>query len=184
MLVLIRTKFGKRTRKKKAEEDLKTAYYYRQGVLKINVTDNSNIGIYSGTYVFIKKYSKERDQFLIEDCDGQQTWTDCIVPIRPSVGEYDVYHTCFEFLVEQNYQDGQEICYRIKNGFAFLKTEHRVCCDDFVLYKNGRLNIDNIPRSFNYALGYAENELMKKYNGQDINKFEFATMNTCYNENP
>ena len=29
--------------------------------------DNSNIGLYLGEYVMIKKYSKEKDQFLVED---------------------------------------------------------------------------------------------------------------------
>jgi len=157
--IFIRTRPARRTRKKKLEEDLKTAYYYRHGRLKIDFVDNSGLGLYSGVYVFIKKYSIERDQFLIEDTDGEETWTDFIVPIRPSVDGHDVHHTCFRRLAEQGLQQNQTICYRTKNGFAYLRTAHQETnCDSFVLYKDGRLNIDNIPKCFNFALGYSENE--------------------------
>jgi hypothetical protein len=158
-MFLTRTKFGKKTRRKKPEQDLKTLYYYREGILKIETTDNSGLGLYAGVYVFIKKYSKERDQFLIEDNDGQETWTDFIVPIRPTINGYDLYHTCFEFLVAQNHKDGDTVCYRIKNGFAFLKKESKTD-SSYVLYKDGGLNLENIPRSFNFCLGYCENEIV------------------------
>jgi hypothetical protein len=157
-VAFVRTKPPKRTRRKKTGSDLKTLYYYRYGRLQITPVDNSGIGLYFGTYVFIKKYSPEKDQFLIEDVDGQKTWTDFIVPIKPSIEGIPLYYTCFEFLARQKYRAGHQVCYRTKNGFAFLRTEHQVCDGEYNLFKNGSLNIDNIPKCYNFALGYSENE--------------------------
>jgi hypothetical protein len=177
----VRTIAPRRTRRKKPEEDLKTAYYYRHGQLKIEKCDNSSLGLYLGKYIFIKKYSVERDQFLIEDTDGEQTWTDFIVPIRPSINGYDIYHTCFRFLANQNLKEGQTIWYRTKNNFAYLKTEHQTMCDEFVLYKDGRLNIDHIPKCFNFALGYSENDAVATILDEIV--YSQNKMNTSYVEN-
>jgi hypothetical protein len=163
---MIRTKFYdvvKRTRRKKPEEDLKTKYYYRQGKLTISPVDNSSIGLYAGVYVFIKKYSKERDQFLIEYTDGQLTWTDQVIPIKPAVDGIELYHTCFSFLAEKDYRDGQTVCYRTQNSWAYLRTKHQVCCEEYRMFVDGRLNLENIPKSFNFCLGYSDNDVLPVY---------------------
>lgn len=146
-----------RTRKHKPEEDLKTLYYYRKGVLKIEFVDNSRLGLYAGEYVFIKKYDRDRDQFLIEDSDGDKSWTDMVVPIRPSIDGHELYHTSFPLLVSSNFKDGCIVSYRTRNGFSSLKKEIRVCCTEYKLYNEGGiLNLDNIPKCFNFALGYSD----------------------------
>jgi len=145
-----------RTRRKKLEEDLKTLYYYRKGVLKIEFVSNSKLGLYADEYVFIRKYCKERDQFLIEDRDGDKSWTDMVVPIRPSIDGHELYHTSFPLLVSLNFKDGCIVSYRTRNGFSSLKKEIRVCCLEYELFKDGKLNTDSIPRSFNFALGYSD----------------------------
>jgi hypothetical protein len=146
-----------RTRKHKLEEDLKTLYYYRRGILKIEFVDNSRLGLYANEYVFIRKYCKERDQFLIEDCDGDKSWTDMIIPIKPSIEGHELYYTSFPLLVKQNYRDGDEVSFRTRNGFASLKKEIRVCCLEYEMFLDGRLNLDNVPKGYNFALGYPDN---------------------------
>jgi hypothetical protein len=163
---MIRTKFYdaiKRTRRKKPEQDLKTKYYYRQGKLSITPVDNSSLGLYAGVYVFIKKYSKDRDQFLIEYTDGSLTWTDQVIPIKPVIGEHELYHTCFEFLAQKDYRDGQVVCYRTHNGWAYLRTEHCVSHDEYQMFVDGRLNLDKMPKGFNLCLGYSDNEALPVY---------------------
>ena len=165
---MIRTKFDTPTRRKKPEAALKTKYYYRHGTLRITPVDNSSLGLYAGVYVFIKKYSKDRDQFLIEYGDGELAWTDQVVPVRPSIGGHEIYHTCFEFLRQYNYRAGHQLCYRTCGGFAYLKKEKSAGCPEYMLFINGQLNVDNIPRSFNYCLGYSDNEAVPTENHLDI----------------
>jgi hypothetical protein len=160
---MIRTKFYRRTRRKKEEQDLKTKYYYRQGRLTIIPVDNSSLGLYSGVYVFIKKYSKERDQFLIEYTDGSLTWTDQVIPIKPVIDNHELYHTCFAFLAQQDYRDGQEVCFRTRHEWAYLRTEHKVCVDEYQMFVNGRLNLDRMPKGFNMCLGYSDNNTLPVY---------------------
>jgi hypothetical protein len=165
--MLFRTKFYdvvcKRTRRKKPEQELKTKYYYRRGGLKITPVDNSSLGLYSGVYVFIKRYSKERDQFLIESTDGSLTWTDQVIPIKPVIGVHELYHTCFEFLALQDYHDGAEVCYRTQRGFAFLKKEINCSTEEYHIFIDGRLNLDTIPKSFNFCLGYSDCDALPVY---------------------
>ena len=144
-----------RTRKKKPVEDLKTEYYYRQGILKIEFCDNSRLGLYAGEYVFIKKYCKEREQFLVEDRDGEKFWTDMIVPIRPTIEGHELYYTSFELLVERDYKNGDQVCYRTRNGFSSLRKEIRPC-ECYQMFTENGLNLENVPKSFNFALGYSD----------------------------
>jgi hypothetical protein len=158
---MIRTKFfDKRPRRKKAEQCLKTKYYYRHGRLTITPVDNSSLGMYLGVYVMIKKFSRERDQFLVEYADGELTWTDQVVPVRPAIDGHELYYTCFELLAERNYRHGQLICYRTQRNYAFLRKEIQTCCPEYSMFIKGQLNLDHVPKSFNFALGYADNEAM------------------------
>jgi hypothetical protein len=161
--VMIRTKFydlvAKRTRRKKPELQLRTKYYYRQGLLTVTPVDNSSLGTYLGVYVFIKKYSPQRDQFLIEYADGELSWTDQVTPVRPAINGYELYHTCFELLVQRNYRAGQTVCYRTQRGFAFLRKEIQTCCEEYKMFTPAGLNLDGVPKGFNFALGYADNIL-------------------------
>lgn len=145
-----------RTRKKKPEEDLKTLYYYRKGILRIEVVDNSKLGLYSDKYVFIRKYDKDRDQFLVEDKDGDKTWTDMVVPIKPIVDGHELYFTSFPLLVERDFREGDEVCFRTRNNFASLKKEIQNSSTEYNMERCECLNLKNIPRSFNFALGYPD----------------------------
>jgi len=145
-----------RTRKKKPEEDLKTLYYYRKGILRIEFVDNSRLGIYAGEYVFIRKYCKDRDQFLVEDRDGDKAWTDMVVPIKPMVDDHELYYTSFPLLVECNFKEGAEICFRTRNGFASLRKEIQNPGSDYEFIVGDHLNLKNIPKSYNFALGYPD----------------------------
>ena len=161
--VMFRTKFNRRTRRRKPEDCLKTKYYYRQGVLTIEPVDNSSLGLYLGVYVMIKRYSRERDQFLIEYADGDVTWTDQVVPIRPMINGYELYQTCFELLAERNVRAGQTVCYRTQRGFAFLRREIQTCCAEYRMFIDGHLNVNNVPKSYNFALGYSDAESIPIY---------------------
>ena len=162
--VMFRTKWGNRTRRHKPEDCLKTKYYYRQGMLTVEPVDNSSLGLYLGVYVMIKRYSRERDQFLIEYADGELAWTDQVVPIRPMINGYEVYQTCFELLAARNVRAGQTVCYRTQRGFSFLRKEIQTCCPEYRMFVGGHLNVDNVPKNFNFALGYSENEIVPVYN--------------------
>lgn len=154
------------TRKKKAEEDLKTLYYYRKGILSIESADNSGLGLYLGQYVFILKYSKERDQFLVQDRAGDKTWTDMVAPIRPVIDGHELYHTSFPLLVENDIKAGSEVCFRTHDGFALIRKEIQNPAKDYKLITNKHLNLKNIPKSYNFALGYPDN-LSQKTNSED-----------------
>ena len=43
---------------------------------------------------------------MIEDVDGEKSWTDMVVPIRPSIDGCELYHTSFPLLVKMKYRDG------------------------------------------------------------------------------
>jgi hypothetical protein len=147
---------NKRTRKRKPEEELKTLYYYRQGVLKINFTDNSKLGLYAGSYVLIKKFDKDILKFLVEDKDGEKFWTDMVQPIRPEIEGHELYNTSFPLLMQTGFQDGCIVSYRTRNRFSSLKKEIRTCTSEFCLFRGGFLNFDGIPKGYNFALGYPD----------------------------
>jgi len=93
-----------------------------------------------------------------------------VVPIRPSVNGHEIYYTCFNLIVQHHYRAGHAVCYRTARSFAFLRSEHSTGCLEYEMFINGQLNIDAVPRNFNYCLGYSDNEALPTMNQMDIVK--------------
>ena len=156
----------KRTRRKKAEVDLRTKYYYRMGTLRLTAVDNSPLGLYAGQYVFIKKYSHTYRKFLIKYPSGLFLWTDHVIHIRPEVEGKELYYTSFPILIEMNIYDGDPVCYRTRAGFVYLrKPMHQKIRTEYHIFSRGAFN-DNIPHGFNFCLGYSDNGLLNQMNDQ------------------
>ena len=164
-------------RRKKCEEDLKTKYYYRRGVLRVIPIANSPLGFYDGEFVSILKYSRDRHMFLFQDRDGRMGWTDKVVHVRPEVNGHELYYTSFPLLIQQNYKEGTKVMFRTKNSFAYLRKDIRKTEEgDYHICTCGVFN-DHIPKGYNFCLGYSDNNAIT--NPSIIDRVDFR--NTLYN---
>jgi hypothetical protein len=150
-----------RTRKKKPEEDLKTLYYYREGVLALKVVTSSKLGLYYGEYVLIKKFDKGRRQFLLQNNDGDQFYSDTVTHVQPYIEGIELFHNSFPLLMEKNYQDGDKVQYRTRNNYASLRKKITAPkTREFDLFAGGFFNY-NMPKYYNHVLGYCDAPLQE-----------------------
>ena len=147
----------KRSRRRKPESELRTKYYYRIGRLELVAVDNSSIGIHTvtGRYVFIKRYDKNRGAFLVFTDTGRLFWTTQLIHLCPRVDGFELYHTSFPLLIVRNLRHGDYVCYRTRNGFAYLKMDRAIKHEEYQMFRNGQFNL-NIPKSYNFCLGYSD----------------------------
>lgn len=150
-----------RTRRKKPEEELKTLYYYREGVLTLKVVSNSKLGLYCDEYVLVRRFDKGRQQFLLQDREGDLFYSDMVTQIQPFVEGMELFSNSFELLMQKNYREGDRVQYRTRNNYASLRKEITTTSSKkYTLFKNGVFNFKT-PKYYNFLLGYCDGPLQE-----------------------
>lgn len=181
---------ARRRRNGKALTCLKSLYYYRWGRLELETVDNSGLALLksNGAYVSILRYCKTRQQFLVSTHCGRRIWTNALIQVAPMVNGVALHASSFAELLQHQYQAGEWVKYRTCGEFAFLAKGHipttydkpsppqhtvqqRGCAfggkttahtaNRYEIYRDGVLNVQGLPRGFNFLLGYVDGLAME-----------------------